>query len=300
MIGIDTNTHLVYEGESVYGHGVWPVPILTSATLIQKEDDWSRIPKSRQVLDLQTLFREDTFDPVTRIRRGRLYKRAAKETWHVPAHPVASNNRNGMQADGLFHPQLCTYMPDWMQIGHVDLNRILIVLGASGASTVWRVLSVEASAFGEQIFTLRARSTYGTLPEIIEDAIPQEGRREVLALLDRVITAAFRSSAAEISEMCRPAFTVVLREWLRAAGTPPEEVVEKDIGLLLQVLEKRHPAATEYGSIKAVAKIVSIFHSRVKPNEQEKYGTRPISEDDAQMLLQNLGFLLREFNWAKS
>lgn len=300
MIGIDTNTNLVYEGESVYGHGVWPTPILTNATLIQKEGDWNRVPKSRQLLDSVLLFREDTFDPVTRVRRGRLYQRGTKETWHVPAHPAAPNNRNGMQDDFLFHPLLCSFSPCWMQIKDKDLSRLLVVLGSDHASTVWRVLSVEASIFGEEIFTLRARSTYGALPELIEDAIPQEGRREVLELLDRVTTAAFRSSAAEISEMCRPAFTVVLREWLRAMGTPPEDLVAKDIGQLLQVMEKRHPAATEYGSIKAVAKIVNVFHSRGKPNEMERYGTRPISEDDAQMLLHNLGFLLREFTWAKS
>lgn len=96
MIGIDTNTNLVYEGESVYGHGVWPIPILTSATLIRDEDDWSRVPKSRQLLDSMLLFREDTFDPVTRVRRGRLYERGPKETWHVHAHPAAPNNRNGI------------------------------------------------------------------------------------------------------------------------------------------------------------------------------------------------------------
>lgn len=71
MIGIDTNTWLVYEGVSNYGHGVWPTPVLTAATLIQAETDWDRIPRSQIVEESKLIFREDSFDPVSRIRRGR-------------------------------------------------------------------------------------------------------------------------------------------------------------------------------------------------------------------------------------
>lgn len=302
MIGIDDSTHLLYEGESTYGHGLWPTPFLTTATLISNPDDWARIPASRRFSDAKLLFREDSFDPVTRVRRGRLYEWAKdcnRQMWHVPAHPAFPSNRDGMKEDGLFHPSLYTYRPVWAFPGARDLRRQLIVLGSTDAMTIWRVLSAETSAFGEIVLTLRARSTLGALPDLVEDAIPQEGRAEVLSQVDRVGNAEFRSSADDVAEACRAAFTVVLREWLRSIGIASEDLAGKDIGMLLQSLEQARPGK-DFGVIKAVAKIVQIFHSRAKPNEKERLGIRAISEDDAQMLLQNLGFLLREIKWAKA
>lgn len=302
MIGIDESTHLLYEGDSTYGNGVWPTPILTTATIISSEGDWTRIPSCRRFSDAKLLFREDSFDPVTRVRRGRLYEwdhNCVKQTWHVPAHPACPSNRNGMREDGLFHPTLYTFQPVWTLLGDRDLSRQLIVLGSNDAMTVWRMLSAESNAFGEIVLTLRARSTLGALPEIVEDAIPQEGRAEILSLLDRVDNAAFRSGADDVAEACRAAFTVVLREWLRSIGVAASDLAGKDVGKLLQCLEQ-DTLITDFGLIKAVAKIVQLFHSRAKPNEKERLGTRAISEDDAQMLLQNLGFLLREIKWAKA
>lgn len=46
MIGIDSNTWLVYEGVSNYGHGVWPTPVVSIATLIASEADWETQPSS--------------------------------------------------------------------------------------------------------------------------------------------------------------------------------------------------------------------------------------------------------------
>lgn len=302
MIGIDESTHLLYEGDSTYGNGVWPTPILTTATLISKQDDWARVPASRHLSDAKLLFREDSFDPVTRVRRGRLYERGdgvATQTWHVPAHPACPSNRNGIRDDGLFHPTLYTYRSVWTLPNDPEFSRQLIVLGSTSAMSVWRLLSAETNAFGEIVLTLRARSTLGALPEVIEDAIPQEGRGEILGLLDRVGNAAFRSGADDVAEACRAAFTVVLREWLRSIGIAAKDLAGKDVGKLLQCLEQ-DTLNTEFGLIRSVARIVQIFHSRAKPNERERLGTRTISEDDAQMLLQNLGFLLREINWAKA
>ena len=113
MIGIDESTHLLYEGDSIYGYGVWPTPILTTAALVKGKEDWALVPTSRRFSDAKLLFREDAFDPVTRIRRGRLYEwkeGSNKETWHVPAHPATPNSRSGMTMDGLLHPVLYTYL----------------------------------------------------------------------------------------------------------------------------------------------------------------------------------------------
>ena len=85
MIGIDSNTWLVYEGVSNYGHGVWPTPVVSIATLITGDADWEKLPSSPHLDNAKLIFREDSFDPVTRIRRGRLYQwgdGCLQQTWY--------------------------------------------------------------------------------------------------------------------------------------------------------------------------------------------------------------------------
>jgi len=46
------------------------------------------------------------------------------------------------------------------------------------------------------------------------------------------------------------------------------------------------------------ANIVRILHAR-KPNEQERLSTRPIMEDDAELAVRAVAFMLREFGWVE-
>lgn len=90
MIGIDRNTWLVYEGVSTYGHGIWPLPVISMATLIENEDGWKTLPTSPFQYETGSIFREDSYDPVTRIRRGRLYAwdgQMQPRDWYVQQHP---------------------------------------------------------------------------------------------------------------------------------------------------------------------------------------------------------------------
>jgi hypothetical protein len=58
MIGLDPNTWLVYEGVSNYGHGVWPSPFISKATLIGTDDDWKLVPASPFMNEARQVFRE--------------------------------------------------------------------------------------------------------------------------------------------------------------------------------------------------------------------------------------------------
>src|SRR5687767_14798624 len=93
-IGIHESEYLVYEGhigEMGYGRAVLPSPVLTPAWIISKKGDVVDLPESATWLHT-VIFREDSFDPVTRIRRGRLFKRADGQAqpfkWQIQAHPA--------------------------------------------------------------------------------------------------------------------------------------------------------------------------------------------------------------------
>jgi hypothetical protein len=48
------------------------------------------------------------------------------------------------------------------------------------------------------------------------------------------------------------------------------------------------------------AEIVRRLHSRGKPNEQNKHNTRTITDEDAQLALKCLWFVLVELGWARN
>jgi len=78
VLGIGSHG-MVFEGESDYGaHLVWPQPVMTLAKFAKETDD-AIAPATNEELG-HCYFREDSFDPVSRIRRGRLYE------WNGSSH----------------------------------------------------------------------------------------------------------------------------------------------------------------------------------------------------------------------
>lgn len=73
-LGICTNTGLVYEGFGTPDMPSIPAPSIAQAKLIQTEADWDDLPRGLSSTPIAWVFREDSFDSVTRTRRGRLYE----------------------------------------------------------------------------------------------------------------------------------------------------------------------------------------------------------------------------------
>lgn len=305
MIGIDQNSWLVFDGVSNYGHGVWPTPVISIATLIEKDSDWGNIPQSAQLDCARLIFREDSFDPVSRVRRGRLYEwndGALQQPWFCAPHPTEPPATNSQAIDGRTNRYLYTYRPARLfSVASVSTSRGQLVLGTQAAPTVWRIVSTETIISGEEMITLHARSTFGSLPDVLDDRLPEGGRDEICALLDKVADAAFRSSPAALIDLCRAASTVVLAFWLDPAGDTPNNVHHLDLGGLLKAYERAvgDGNAQSPSTVLSVIRLFQRFHSRGKPNEQKRYGLRPPTEEDAKLVLNALGFLLREFGWAR-
>lgn len=74
FLGIDNQTGLVYEGLGGADIAAVPSPNITQAKLIEKQEDWGRLPRGLHQDAMNWIFREDSFDAVRRTRRGRLYE----------------------------------------------------------------------------------------------------------------------------------------------------------------------------------------------------------------------------------
>jgi len=69
-LGIEKHTGTIFEGMNNPDMPVRPQPPVSQCHLIQTESDWTKIPEGLHQDSLRWVFREDSFDPVTRIRRG--------------------------------------------------------------------------------------------------------------------------------------------------------------------------------------------------------------------------------------
>jgi hypothetical protein len=45
------------------------------------------------------------------------------------------------------------------------------------------------------------------------------------------------------------------------------------------------------------AEMVRVLHSNAKPNEQERRGSRPPMEDDAELAVKAVALIIRELGW---
>lgn len=288
MIAINYNDHLVYEGQSNYGHALWPAPVLSLATLIQDEADFRELPPGSDLHTADLVFREDSFDPVTRIRRGRLYKTqpSRPQLWHVSPHFVPpGQGQQQLQLHG-FDSQLVGDMRG-------DVNKSLIALGTRDARTLWRIVAIERIVTGENLLTLRARSSLGVLPELNESAIPADAKAKVIETLEKLNEAAYRAGPESIVDRARDVAQWCVGTWLAALENDPKLRLVDLWELSGKVSEK------DFSVIRNIGRSLARLHARNKPNVQEEKNTRPVTEDDAEYSLAAIGLMLREIGWAR-
>ena len=289
MIGIRQGNYLVYQGLSGHGHALLPTPVLSAAAVLSSTDELRQMRLGRGPADADLLFREDSFDAVTRIRRGRLYRTTSlrPEPWKVSSnHELPDQGR----------PDVYVYAFDSDLVGDIGLDpsTTLIALGVSEAYTLWRIVHAERIVTGETLLTLRARSSLGILPELNESAIPVDAKAKTIETLGKLSEAAYRAGPESIIDRARDVAQWCIASWLADKEGDPK-LRNVDLGQLVPKLsDKDHPA------IRGVAGALARLHVRNKPNEQEKYNTRPVTEDDAEFSIAAIGLMLREIGWSRS
>lgn len=238
------------------------------------------------------VFREDSFDPVTRIRRGRFYK--------------SSGDSRPSQRFALLHPVYRNWgSPITTEDGRVE-RRLLIfdqlqcrppqeMVAVGSSESLWRVLGAEQITTGEFLVTLKARHALGVLPELNPDAMPDLGRERAVETYEKLVDSAYRETPGSIVDRARDATQWFLDTWA-ATHDGENSLLHEDLGKLIEKIDK---ANNKPQVILSASRIVARLHSRGKPNEQERYSTRPLMEADAEFALAAVGLLLREFGWTR-
>lgn len=297
-IGFESNSGHWYEGANVPQFVIAPRPLISQVQRIDRPADWNELPRGIDQTPFKWVFREEGFDPMTRIRRGRLYEPdlpQPKRDWLVNAYPndfddllKAANNR--------LSKTLFTYLPcqSFLAHGQTTLGATL-VLGQDSSVSAWRVIQVEKVLGNDVMVTLKALTAFGIIPMLDETLLRDVDRKPVERALERVVDAAFRETPISVVDHCRNAATVILSRWLVTNGAT-EDLLAKDLCDVSKAVE-REP----YKKIAArnAAEVIRLLHPRGKANEQETKGLRMPVEEDAELAIHSLGFILREIGWAK-
>lgn len=299
-LGIDNHTGLVYEGSGAADTPAIPTPAVTQAKLVDRAGDVASLPRGLYSDAFSWVFREDSFDPVSRIRRGRLYQAhggAQPQSLTVSPHPYDFVGRwPGTDPDRNFQKTLFVYTQcsQLLNLPGRGLGAIL-ALGSPEAASYWRIVQTEMLVTQAVMVTLKALSAYDILPELAEAEVAKEFRADAKKVMENVLDAAFRESPESVVDRCRNALTVLMSRWLVQRGHDPT-VLEWDLAEVSKAIGEK---PYERGCPANMGRTVALLHNRTKTNVVKKKGLRALVEEDAEFAIQALGLAVRDLGWAR-
>ncbi len=163
-----------------------------------------------------------------------------------------------------------------------------MLLGVDDRFTVWTIIDVEAIVTGEDLVTLKARNSFGILPDLKKDKIPEPFRAKITEALNTFTDEVHRSAPASVIDRARDAAVHILLAYFDLQGAAAE-----DLGKLIKRLEPDKRIAA------SAATIIARLHARTKPSEQARRELFPIRERDVDLTIQCVGTLLCELEFAE-
>jgi hypothetical protein len=294
-LGIDFDGHLYYYAESVTsGYALWPHPTITPARLPFGQPQPAVTVGTGPLADATIVFREDSFDPVSRVRRGRLYAAVPERhmQWQVRPHPAFPDENDVQRALAGLRKPLLTYAPLLLPLG-LRTRTQSVELGGHDAATRWRLVDVERIATGEDLVTLKAASRMGTLPELSIRRMRATDRKLLEDVYDKAADAAYRLDPESTVDRCREAATACAGLWL-AKETGDVRTRTLDLGHASDALQKHRKEVASYAG-----RLIARLHSRGKTAERVRRNVEPPSDDDAALALHCLGLIARELGFAR-
>jgi hypothetical protein len=291
-LGICPYNGMVYEGRHTgTGQRIHPSPLLLP---VQFSGMASSIAPPSATEFAEELFREDSFDPITRIRRGRIFSRKGQNQpwrWRVQDPLRDDLPREGWSRGTAQCIELTTYHVNPLS----DLRQVavskypMVLLGAAGFITTWRIVNIETSLTGAPVLTLKAAFTFNDVPALAERKIPKSSRALLTDALDRVEASLNRLSPIEVIDRCRDALSI-------AFGGNTDNL-GKDLTPAINAYVQSNDSKDDLCSWSG--RIVARLHSRGKPNERHNRNVESPTEHHAELAVRCLSIVLTEFGWTQ-
>lgn len=287
-IGICRSNGDLYEGNPSSGS---PSPSSTMLLPVRFSDSDADVKETLGYP--QSVFKEDFFDPITKIRRGRIFNAGGNQpqNWYVH-HParqdlIKVNCRNGTAQQ----IELITYQKDPLSNLRHNTKLPDLIIGKEPFISIWKILSIETSFSGTPVLTMKSYRSFGVIPELKLEAIPRVARDKVISALDKVDNSSNRLGPTDTVDRCRDALSVVFGHLIDGPGKDLNKAVN---GYITQYNDGKD------NLISWAGKMVARLHSRGKPNEQHNLGLSELVEEDAQLALRCLWLVLVEIGWTRN
>lgn len=296
-LGIERQNGLVYEGSQNPSNLAVPPPLISLCKLIEQPSDLGQLPTAVDYAPFPWVFREDSFDPVSRIRRGRLYQNLLQRSWSVEtvsAHPFLPGDGGALNVAGRLQKELtvfieCTELFTKPSRGEGSQ----LAIGTGTSHSLWRILQVEQTVNKDTLLTLRAESAFGILPRLEYSSIPLSAHGVIREAYERVLAVAFRDSPTSVVDQCRNLCAVLLNHYMVFHGGN-EPLLHNDLGPAIKEFSRQYPARRLQITS---SDIVNLLHPRGKDNEREKHGFREVTAADAELALHATAFLIKDLGW---
>lgn len=281
-LGFDRRTYAVYEGNFMGGgYRALPPPPLAPIRFVRDKKLTAVAPWADGLAP--EIFREDDFDSVTKIRRGRVFQ------MRNCSQPYKWKVNDSYDRDVL---QLMTYertlLPDLANLTAYQLPTV--ALGWEPHVTFWKIVSLECNLVGTPVLTLKAKHSLGDTPELLKNKVPTETLVPLREALESVEASVNRLAPVDVIDRCRGALSIAFGYQIGDPG--------KDLGQSINAYLRKAGESDENLPARC-GRIVARLHSRGKPNEQAGKGLRPPTESDADLALNCLKTVLIEFGWAR-
>lgn len=298
-LAVDQATSILFAGAAEPFCPLPPGAAITSCAHIpQDEEPGGHVPHSSTFDFKVWTFLEHSFDPLTRIRRGRLWQ--AFPGGQPDSRQVAPSSEQLLASGnvgGRVRRPVYVYKParDLFSLPRRGLG-VTLALGTRDAFTLWRVVHVELVQDDAIMVTLKARSALGALPDLSLDNVDDEFKESITVNYSIALESAHRESPGSVVDRAKDTLAVMLSRWLVQDGAS-RDLLTWDIGKLVDFLEKSRPG--QLICVKRLGDVLAKLHARNKPNEQHKRGLSGARESDAELAIQALGFAMRELGLAE-
>ena len=294
-VGLDKDTGLLYEAQSTRGHPLWPAPLVFQTVVTSDTDEVFNAARHGDLAPNSFLFREDTYNSSSRIRKGRLYQAqgSPNQDWICYPHPALNEDKKADMNGGTLTKWLIVFKSFrlWPYLKRENIEKPIFLIGSEGGFTIWTLVNIETTATGDELIIIRARKSIGALPNLKKDLILKVDGKDAIDYIEKLEEDLYKAGPESVIDRAREATTSILSKYFQSKDI---KVNGKDLAKLANI------AADEKLEIVAnSAKTIARLHARGKHSEQEKRAPRKITEQDAETSVQLVGLILCDLGWGE-
>lgn len=242
------------------------------------------------IYDFSFVFFEDYFDPITRIKRGRIFKKNIEGPQSLDLKPSSTGGIYEESMEGHKGARVREYKPYKLSSEYKEISELFIELGYGEISNRWQIIQIDGIHTQEQVVTLKNVTGFFDIPALDEIKVPEYHYKKIIEEYSVLINERY-TAPETVVDHCRDVMCRLLIARLKNKKQP-------DLGELINQLNVKFK--NSYEVVKNCASIIARLHPRRKPNELDSNPEiRVLNRKDSNFALECVFTVIREFDWAK-